>query len=307
MSGGALLAVVGPTGTGKTALAVGLAEALDGEIVSCDSGQIYRGLDVGTASPSPAERARARHHLVDILPPDAQWSAAEFAAAADAAIADIRSRGKVALVVGGNGLWYRALVKGIFSAPAIDPELRAALRAELAERGPEALHRELAEVDPVAAARIETRDPQRIGRALEVYRQTGTPISTLQDAHGFGDTRYQVWALGLDWPRPQLREHLERRVRRMFARGLVEETRACLDQDLPPDAAGLQIIGYRQAVQHLTEGLDLELAIEAAVNATRQYAKRQRNWFRHEEVMWMPPETTPKEVLRQLPPGFLEV
>jgi tRNA dimethylallyltransferase len=300
-----LLAFVGATGTGKTALATAVAERVGGEIVSCDSAQIYRGLDVGTASPSPEERARAPHHLVDILDPREQWSAAEFADAADAAISGIRGRGKVPILVGGNGLWYRALVRGIFRAPAIDPELRATVRRALQERGPEALHLELARVDPRAAARIQPRDPQRIGRALEVYRQTGTPISALQAAHGFRDRRYAVRALALDWDREALRAHLGERVQTMFAGGILQETRACLESGCPPDAPGLRTIGYREAVRHLVHGEPLEAAVRAAITATRRYAKRQRNWFRHEEeVVWIPPTTGLEGVLEQLRPAL---
>lgn len=305
---GRLPAILGATGTGKTGLAVALAQRVGGEIVSCDSAQIYRGLDVGTASPTPEERAAAPHHLVDVLEPEARWSAADFAAAADAAIADIRARGRIPILVGGNGLWYRALVKGIFEAPAIDPELRAAVREELRERGPEAMHVELSAVDPKAAARIQPRDPQRIGRALEVFRQTGTPISTYQDAHGFRDRRYAVSALALDWAREPLREHLGRRVRRMYAEGLLEETRACLDRGVPPDAPGLSTIGYKDAVAHLEGRLERAEAEEATIVATRRYAKRQRNWFRHEEeVAWVPPETDVEQAIRVLRPALTEV
>lgn len=307
-TGGRLLAVVGATGTGKTALAVAIGERLGGgEVVSCDSGQIYRGLDVGTASPSPEERRRAPHHLLDVLEPTEQWSAAEFAAAADAAIADIRRRGQVPILVGGNGLWFRALVRGIFSAPDITPELRAAVRAELEAKGPEVMHAELAAVDPVAAARIETRDTQRIGRALEVYRQTGTPISELQDAHGFAERRYDVRAFALDWSREPLRAHLATRVARMFENGLLEETRAALEAGVPADAPGLRIIGYKEAVGHLQGVHSLDEAVTAATTATRRYAKRQRNWFRQEEVVWLPPDAGPDEVFHRLPPDFFEV
>lgn len=301
MSPPPLLAVVGATGTGKTALAVEIAERVGGEIVSCDSAQIYRGLDVGTASPSAAERARAPHHLIDVLDPVEQWSAAEFAQAADRTIEAIRGRGRAPILVGGNGLWYRALVRGIFVAPPIDPELREAVRAEVRARGPEAMHLELARVDPVAAARIEPRDPQRIGRALEVFRQTGVPISVLQAAHGFRERRYRVAAIALDWDRELLRARLADRVRAMYEGGLLEETRACLEEGVPPDAPGLRTIGYKEAVGHLEGRIGRAEAIEATVTATRQYAKRQRNWFRHEpEVAFISPESTAEEVVVRL-------
>ncbi|MEO1230200.1 MAG: tRNA (adenosine(37)-N6)-dimethylallyltransferase MiaA [Myxococcota bacterium] len=308
-TGGPLLALVGATGTGKTRLAVALAEHFGGgEVISCDSGQIYRGLDVGTAKPTPEERRRAPHHLIDILDPEERWSAAEFAEAADAAIAAVRDRGHLPIVVGGNGLWYRALVKGIFAAPSIPDSVREQVRDEIAERGSEVLHAELRHIDPVAAARIQPRDPQRIARALEVIRHTGIPISRLQDAHGFAERRYEVSAFALDWPREILREHLGQRVRRMFEDGLLEEVDACLARGLGPDAPGLGIIGYKEATAYRLGRTDLDEAVEKATTATRRYAKRQRNWFRHEpEVQWIPPAATVHEVVERLPAGWAEV
>ena len=195
----------------------------------------------------------------------------------------------------------RALVRGIFEAPAIDPQLRAEVRAELRARGPEVMHAELAAVDPVAAGRIQPRDPQRIGRALEVYRQTGIPISTLQAAHGFGERRYALAAVAFDWPRDVLATRLAARARAMYAGGLLEEVEACLARGIGPGAPGLATIGYKEAVRHLAGELDLEAAIEATSVATRQYAKRQRNWFRHEpEVTWVSPEETAESVLALL-------
>lgn len=256
MSPPPLAALLGATGTGKTATAVEVAERVGGEIVSCDSAQIFRGLDVGTASPTPEERRRAPHHLIDVLDAEEQWSAADFARAADRAIADIRARGKQPLLVGGNGLWFRALTRGIFEAPTIDPGLRATLREELRRRGPEALHAELARVDPEAAARIQPRDSQRIGRALEVFRQTGTPISALQAAHGFRERRYRVTGVVLDRPRAEHRALLAERTRAMFESGLLAEARAQLDRGVSPEAPGLKAIGYREAVAHLQGRLD---------------------------------------------------
>ncbi len=305
MSPPALAAVVGATGTGKTALAVELAERFGGEIVSCDSAQIYIGLDVGTASPSPEERRRAPHHLIDVLEPVAQWSAADFAAAADRSIADIRSRGRVPILVGGNGLWFRALVRGLFEAPAIDPALRAEIRADLAGRGPEAVHAELALVDPVAAARIQPRDPQRIGRALEVFRQTGTPISELQARHGFKSERYRVAAVAIDWPRAALRDRLEVRVQQMYQGGLLEETERCLRSGAPVDCPGLSTIGYRDAVRVLRGELGRAEAERDTATATHRYAKRQRNWFAHEpSVRFLEPERVLSAAIDWLRPAL---
>lgn len=301
MTRGPLFAVMGPTGTGKTALAMALAERVGGEIVSCDSAAVFRGLDVGTAKPSQEEQAAVRHHLIDEIEPDQQWSAAEFARHADDAIEDIRARGKTPILCGGTGLWMRALVRGIFEAPDIDPEIRQAIRRDLAERGPQAVHADLAAVDPVAAARIEETDPQRIGRALEVYRQTGTPISVLQDAHGFKGRRYDLIGVSITWPKEALAERLRARAERMYAAGIVEETEACLARGIQRDAPGLSIIGYRDVVRHLAGELSLEEAIASTAVATRQFAKRQRNWFRHEpDVQPIERELTPEAVLEQL-------
>lgn len=296
-----LFAVVGPTASGKTALAIALARALDGEIVSCDSAVVFRGLDVGTAKPTAAERAQAVHHLIDVIEPTAQWSAAEYARAADAVIADIRARNKTPILAGGTGLWLRALVHGIFAAPEIDPDLRAAIRAELAEKGAPAMHAVLAEVDPVAAARIQPNDPQRIGRALEVYRQVGVPISALQAEHGFKEDRYPLRALGIAWPKDQLAERIALRTVEMYRGGLLEETRGCLERGIPKDAPGLEIIGYRDAVRCILGELTEPEAIEATTIATRQYAKRQRNWFRSEKSLtWIEPDAARPENLAAL-------
>lgn len=301
MTGSVLYAVMGPTGTGKTALAIALAERLGGEIVSCDSAAVFRSLDVGTAKPSAAEQAAVPHHLIDVIEPDQQWSAAEFARNADAAIADIRGRGKTPILCGGTGLWMRALVRGIFEAPDIDPEIREAIRRSLEEQGAPAIHAELEKVDPVAASRIEKNDPQRIGRALEVYRQTGTPISVLQDAHGFKSRRYALIGVSITWPKEVLAVRLRARAEQMYRDGIIEETRACLARGVGPDSPGLSIIGYRDVVRHLAGELTLEEAIESTAVATRQFAKRQRNWFRHEpEVQPIPQELTPEAVLEQL-------
>lgn len=296
-----ILALLGPTASGKSALALEVAERLDGEIVTVDSAQVFVGLDVGTAKPTPFERARVAHHLIDVLPPTEQWTAADFAAAADACIADIRGRGRRPILCGGTGLWYRALVRGIFSAPPIDARLRATLREELAARGPEAMHAELAAVDPEAAARIAPGDPQRIGRALEVYRQTGTPISALQREHGFAEERHRVLALALAWPRDVLWSRIEARAKAMYAGGLVEEVRGALDAGVPAGAPGLRIIGYRDAVRVVEGASSVEEAREQTTIATRQFAKRQRNWFNHEEgVAWIPGDTPADAIVRRL-------
>lgn len=285
-----LYAVMGPTAAGKTALAIALAERLDGEIISCDSAAVFRGLNVGTAKPTADEQARVAHHLIDVISPATQWSAAEFADAADDVISRLHRAEKGAILCGGTGLWMRALVRGIFRAPPIDADVRRGVRTALRERGPVAMHTVLAEVDPEAAARIQPNDPQRIGRALEVFRQTGRPISALQAEHGFASQRYRLLGVAPDWPRAVLRERIAARTRWMYANGLLDETRACLAEGVPPDAPGLSIIGYRDAVAHLQGKISLAAAVEETITATRRYAKRQVNWFNHEpDVHWIDP------------------
>lgn len=296
-----LWAIVGATGTGKTRLGIELAERVGGEIVGCDSAQIFRGLDVGTAKPTPEERARAPHHVVDVADVTEQWSSVTYKAAAEAAIADIEARGRVPILVGGAGLWLRALTRGLFEAPEIDPEVRAEVRRRLADEGAPAVHAALAALDPRAAARLHPNDTQRIGRALEVVLSTGTPISALQDAHGF-QTIARPWVgVAIDWPREDHRALLERRVRAMWRDGIVDEARAALDAGAPRDAPGLGTIGYREAVAQLLDAVPEDAALARAIIATSQYAKRQRNWFRHDaEVEWLPPSTTALDVERSL-------
>lgn len=292
-----LLGVFGPTASGKSELAMALCEVHGGELVTVDSAQIFEGLDIGTATPSAEEQARIPHHLINCSPPDASWSAARFQAEADRVIHDIWARGKLPILCGGTGLWLRALLHGVFEAPRIDPELRSRLREDLARLGPEALHRRLSEVDPVAASRIAPQDPQRIGRALEVFEQTGRPISELQAEHGFKAQRYRFFGVAKAWPREELRDRIGSRSRIMFASGMIAETEAVLKAGYAPDCPGLSVIGYRDVVRYLEGALSLDAALEQTITQTRRYAKRQKNWFNHEpEVHWIAPETSPEAV-----------
>lgn len=296
-----LFAIVGPTATGKSRLALAIAEAENAEIVSVDSAQVFRGLDVGTAKPTADDQGRVRHHLIDVISPDTQWSAAEFARSADGAIADIRARGRTPLLVGGTGLWMRALVRGIFPAPEIDPAIRTEIREALWAQGSDVLHRELTRVDPVAASRIQPGDPQRIGRALEVFRQTGVPISTWQSDHGFREARYRLIGVALDVPRDVLWKRIAARTRRMYAGGLLDETQRVLRRGVAADSPGLRTIGYRDGVRVIRGTLSRAEAEERTTIATRRYAKRQRNWFNHEpDVHWMELDSQPEQVYDHL-------
>jgi tRNA dimethylallyltransferase len=271
-----LVVIVGPTASGKTALACDLARRLDAEIVSADSQQCYRGLDAGTAKPTAQERALAPHHLLDVADPEEQLDAARFVQLADAAIAGIAARGKPALVAGGTGLWIRALLRGLLEAPGASPQFRAALREDFEKLGVPALHARLQEVDPAAAAHILPNDRVRIERALEVHALSGRPLSEMQREHGFAEARYDALVWFLDPPREVLRERIDARTRRMFADGsLRRETEWLLARGA---TKALKVIGYGECAQALRTG-DWAAA-EARTNArTRRYAKRQRTWF----------------------------
>jgi len=271
-----LLVICGPTASGKTALAVEMAQRLDAEIVSADSQQCYRGLDVGTAKPTAEERARARHHLLDVADPEEQLDAARFVQLADAAIADVAGRGKRAIVAGGTGLWIRALLRGLLDAPGASPEFRAALREEFEKLGVPALHARLREVDKAAAAAILPNDRVRIERALEVHALSGRPLSELQREHRFARERYHPRIWFLDPPREILRERIDARTRRMFAEGsLRRETEWLLARG---GGKALKIIGYGECAEALRSG-DWAAAEERTKARTRQYARRQRTWF----------------------------
>jgi tRNA dimethylallyltransferase len=276
------VAVLGPTASGKSALAMALAQRVDGEIVACDSQQVYIGMDVGTGKPTRADRRLVPHHLLDLVHPDEVFHAARWAALARVAIARIAARGRLPIVVGGTGLYYRALTVGLFEAPPPDEEIRERHRA-LAERlGTETLHDRLAAVDPIAAAAIGRHDLIRISRGLEVFEQTGTPISTLrrQAATPAGDL--QARAIVLDPPLPQLRARIERRVGEMMAGGFLDEVRALRAAGYSPSLRPLQALGYQQLGAHLDGACSLEQAVSDLVSATAAYARRQRTWFRKE-------------------------
>jgi len=274
--------VVGPTASGKSALALRLARERSGEVVSCDSLQVYRGLDIGSAKATPQERSAVPHHLIDVVDPGETFSAADYARLARAALEGIRSRGRLPIVAGGTGLYLRALLQGLFAGPPRDTALRERLESMADRFGDPRLHRLLARVDPEAAARIPPGDRVRVVRALEVYRATGRPIS---EGHRQGAEPlrgYRVLVVGLDPGRDELRRAVEARTRRMLEQGLVEEVRGLLVRGLGPQLRPLQAIGYRQALAVATGALSVADAERAIVADTLRFAKRQRTWFRHQ-------------------------
>jgi tRNA dimethylallyltransferase len=293
-----ILAIVGATATGKSALAMELAAELGGEIVSADSLQVYRGLDLGTAKPSAADRARVPHHLVDILEPDELYSAGEFARRARAAIVEIEMRGRTPIVVGGSGLYLRALLRGLSPLPPGDPEVRAALRSRLEAEGLAALREELARIDPKTAARLTAGDTQRVLRALEVECVTGRPLSAWLDEQPFGTQAIAAVQIGLTLPRSILYDRIAGRVVWMMEAGWLGEVAGLLQLGLSPRLPAFQAIGYRQLVRHLEGDGSLEQAIAEIVRETRRFAKRQETWFRKEpDVTWF----SAQELKRQIP------
>jgi tRNA dimethylallyltransferase len=283
-----LVGVVGPTASGKSALAVALARAFDGEIVSCDSTAVYRGLDIGTDKPSAAERAAVPHHLLDVAAPAEVYSAARFAQDAGRVIQDIARRGRLPIVAGGTGFYYRALVRGLFPGPARDVGLRARLDRVAARRGVEALHRWLARVDAASALRIQPRDQKRLVRALEVYLLTGRPLTQHFEATQSAVPGFAVHTLGVAVPRAVLRARVRARVDQQLARGVVQEVEQLVAAGVPETAhafTGLvyrQILDLRRGIRGLAETRDL------IIQENMRYARRQLIWFRKEPgVVWL--------------------
>jgi len=292
------IALMGPTASGKTALAMDLARRLDGEIVSVDSALVYRGLDIGAAKPDAAMREAVPHHLLDLRDPWQVYSAAEFATDARKALDDIVARGRLPILAGGTGLYFRALLDGLSQMPQADPATRAAIAAEAEREGWAALHRQLAEVDPVAAARIHATDPQRIQRALEVFRLSGRPISQWQAEPTSERLPLRVLKLVLaPVERGILHSRIERRFDQMLAEGFLGEVRQlrALPQmravAQPLDLPAVRAVGYRQAWEHLDGVHSAEAFRQRAIEATRQLAKRQLTWLRGElDARWFDAE-----------------
>jgi tRNA dimethylallyltransferase len=280
--------LMGPTCTGKTALALSLAQRFPIEVVSVDSALVYRGLDIGTAKPTAAERAAVPHHLVDVCDPAERYSAGRFRRDALERVAEISARGRVPLLVGGTMLYFRALTHGLAPLPEADPELRARLESRARERGWPALHAELAALDPVAAARIRPHDAQRIQRALEVVELTGERMSDLQRKAEPASLRLARFAL-MPLDREALYRRIEERFDAMVAQGLVDEVRRLRERgDLPADLPSMRAVGYRQIRAWLDGEGTLEAAVEAGRRATRNLAKRQLTWLRADPgVRWV--------------------
>ena len=293
-----LIAVLGPTAVGKSALGIALAERLGGEIINCDSTAVYRGFDIGTDKVPMAERRGIPHHLIDIADPTDEYTAAHFARDATAAIREIQARGHVPILVGGTGFYYRALTRGLFPGPPANAELRARLEAIAARRGVERLHRLVRRVDPASAERIMPRDLKRLVRALEVYFLTGRPLTAHFEATvSLLDPGVQVVPIGLRMPVAWLSEKLARRVDAQFDAGLLDEIRGLLAAGVPPEARPFGGLVYRQAMEHL-QGVRNETDTRALIaQENRRYARRQLIWFRKEpNLVWFDGPGTHAEV-----------
>ncbi|MCD6288117.1 MAG: tRNA (adenosine(37)-N6)-dimethylallyltransferase MiaA [Candidatus Hydrogenedentes bacterium] len=285
-----IVLIVGPTAVGKTRLGICLAERLSTEIISADAMQVYRGLDIGTAAPTPADRARVVHHLVGSSELTDQYSAAEFARDARTIIDRLWAKGRIPVVVGGSGLYVRALVDGLFPGPAADADIRARLNREAAEQGVESLHNRLAAVDPESAARIAVKDLRRIVRALEVFELTGVPISEMQKTHKITTKTDGLLShrFGLDMDRTALYARIDERVEKMCGLGFIEEVRGLVETGHTADLERIGALGYREMMAYLRGETDLETAKSLMARNTRRYAKRQMTWFRKDKrIKWL--------------------
>jgi tRNA dimethylallyltransferase len=275
-----LLVIAGPTASGKTSVAIELARALDAEIIGADSMQVYRYLDIGTDKPTADVLGDVVHHMIDLVDPDEDYDAARFVADADAVIADVGRRGRRAIVAGGTGLYLRALLHGLQGAPGPDPEVRAEIGRRAEEEGWPALHRELARVDPETADRLHENDGVRILRALEVYRQTGEPISSWQRRHRFAEDRYRARVIAIERTREELHRRIDRRIDLMMEQGFLDEVRDLIARGYGPELKPMQGLGYRRLCQHVAGELTLAEATEKIRSDTKRLARRQRTWFR---------------------------
>jgi tRNA dimethylallyltransferase len=293
-----VLVIAGPTGVGKSAVALDLAERLDAEIVGADSVQVFRGMDIGSAKPTREEQTRVPHHLIDVADPDEMFSAGRYAGLAARAVQEIAARGKRVLIVGGSGLYIRALLGGIALGTESDPEVRRRIAERLAREGVEGIRQRLAAVDPGAASRIHRNDAYRLTRSLEVFELTGRPLSEIQSDHGWSSHRFKPIWIGLTEERACLYARIERRCENMIEQGLLEEVRRLRDAGYGPDLRPLRALGYRQMGEVLRGEKTLEVALADMKRATRRYAKRQLTWFRaNADIAWHAPSQEPGAIL----------
>lgn len=300
-----VVVLVGPTGVGKSGLALELVQEVGGEIVTADSMQVYKYMDIGTAKPTLAEQQTVKHHLIDVVNPDQLFHAGLYRALGRKAIDDLSQSRRPIWLVGGTGLYIKTLTQGLFSSPKIDPTVRKQLKQEATEEGAEALYQRLVQVDFRTAAKLHPHDLIRTLRALEVFESTGIPISFYHDQHCFGDRPYRTLKIGLEMPRQALYDRLDERVERMIAQGFLREVENLLDMGYGPDLKPMQSLGYKQLVQVLSKKIGWDEAIRQIKRDTRHYAKRQWTWFKADpEVVWWNPLVDRPRVVQQIG-GFL--
>jgi tRNA dimethylallyltransferase len=300
-----VIVICGPTGVGKTAVGIQVAETLGGEIISADSMQIYRYMDIGTAKPTVDEQNRVFHHLIDIVDPDEDFDAVQFAGMARQKVTQLHHRGVIPVVVGGTGLYIKALLQGLFQSNPADPKIRARLMKEAAENGSSRLHDRLQQVDPDTAERLHPNDSYRIVRALETIESTGRSISDHHQDHGFADEPFQALKICLQMDRQKLYDRIDQRVDLMIEAGLVDEVQKLLGMGYTADLKSMQSIGYRHMVDVIEGRLSRDEGVRTLKRDTRRYAKRQFTWFgADQEILWYEPGQL-NDILR-LMKGFWE-
>jgi tRNA dimethylallyltransferase len=291
------IAVIGPTASGKSTLALALAERFHAEIVACDALQVYRHMDIGTAKPGADERGRVPHHMLDLRDPCDDFSAGDYLRLGREALSAVKARKRIPIVVGGTGLYLRALIEGLFKGPGRSEALRQRMRSVVVRRGPEIIHRALRRVDPAAASRLAPADAARNIRAFEIYLLTGQPMSWWQSQPRDGLSGFRWLKLGLLWPRAQLYARIDQRVEEMFQRGFVEEVQALMAR-FPRDCHAFKAMGYQQIAGHLEGKWSLDAAIEDTQRESRRYAKRQTTWFRSDgDISWLDATVDPETLL----------
>ena len=285
-----IIVICGATGIGKTSVGIELAQKFGGEIISADSMQIYRYMDIGTAKPTPAELAQVQHHMIDIVDPDEDFDAVQFSRQARGRIAEIAKHGRVPFIVGGTGLYIKALLHGLFQSKPVDPIIRNRLKKEAEKNGSQSFHERLQQVDPDTAGRLHPNDSYRILRALETIESTGKSISELHQEHGFEDDPYMALKIGLQMDRRKLYERIDKRVDLMIEEGLVEEVKKLLGMGYTADLKSMQSIGYRHVTEFLQKNMPWDECIRTLKRDTRRFAKRQFTWFgADQQIQWYQP------------------
>ena len=300
-----IVVICGPTGIGKTAAAITLAEACNGEIVSADSMQIYRLMEIGTAKPTPGEQSRIPHHLIDIITPEIPFDAARYEKMAREVISDLHGQGKLPIIAGGTGFYIKALTQGLFDSIPHDPEVRQRLKKEADILGGDALHKRLSACDPETGRKLHPNDTYRILRALEIFETTGKPLSSHHRGHQFSKRPFRQLKIGLTMPREALYERINARVDQMLQAGLLNEVQILVEKGYASELKSMQSIGYRHMVDFIFGRLDWQEAVRTMKRDTRRYAKRQMVWFKADpEIHWLAPDQLSE--MRQLVEAFLE-